>query len=56
MSEARTTKVKLDWSQLLGFEQAVTSGEDADAIRLTDPRLGKIGVKIGSKPVLLFNR
>jgi len=55
MSEARTPKVKLDWSRLLGFEQAVSGGEEADAVRLTDPRLGKIGVKIGSKPVLFFN-
>jgi len=55
MSESRTPKIKLDWSRLLGFEQAIPTGEAADAIRLTDPRLSKIGVKIGSKPVLLFH-
>ena len=50
MSEARTPKVKLDWSPLLGFEQGVSGGEAAGAIRLTEPRLGKIGVKLGPKP------
>ena len=49
MSEVRPPKVKLDWSRLLGFEQAVPTGEEVDAIRLTDPRLGKIGVKLGRK-------
>ena len=55
MSEARTPKVKLDWSRLLGFEQAVSNDGEADAIRLTDPRLGRMGVKVGSKPVITFN-
>ena len=51
MSEARTPKVKLDWSRLLGFDQA---GDDAGTTRLSDSRLGRIGVKLGPKPGLRF--
>ena len=54
MSETRTPKVKLEWSRLLGFDQAGSAGDEADAIRLNHPRLGKIGVKLGPKPGLRF--
>jgi hypothetical protein len=42
--------VKLDWSRLLGFDQAVRSGDDAAAMKLNDPRLIKLGAKFGCKP------
>ena len=50
MSDARTSKVKLDWSRLLGFDQAASASDDAGAMRLNDPRLAKLGSKIGPKP------
>ena len=42
--------VKLDWSRLLGFDQAVRSGDDSAALKLNDPRLIKLGAKFGCKP------
>ena len=50
MSEAPTPKVKLDWSRLLGFDQAGSAGEDGEATWLGKSRLGRIGVKLGPKP------
>ena len=50
MSEARTPKVKLDWSRLLGFDQAGSAGEDGESTRLGSTCLGRIGVKLGPKP------
>jgi hypothetical protein len=41
--------VKLDWSRLLGFDQAVRSGDEAAATKLNDPRLIKLGAKFGCK-------
>jgi hypothetical protein len=49
MSETRTPKVRLDWSRLLGFDQAGSTSGNGDATRLSDPRLAKIGVKLGRK-------
>ena len=51
MADTRTLKVKLDWSRLLGFEQAISNAGEADAIRPNDPRLARIGAKIGATPV-----
>ena len=50
MSETRTPKVRLDWSRLLGFDQAGSTGEEGEAIQLGNTRLGRIGVKLGPKP------
>jgi hypothetical protein len=47
MSDAQTPKVKLDWSRLLGFDQAPPA--DIEAVRLGNPRLVKLGSKIGQK-------
>jgi hypothetical protein len=54
MSDTQTPKVKLDWSRLLGFDQAAaTAAEPATpATRLNDPRLAKLGAKFGGKPGL----
>jgi hypothetical protein len=50
MTTAQTTpKVALDWSRLLGFDQATASGEPAAAPSLNDSRLAKLGAKFGGK-------
>jgi hypothetical protein len=46
---ASSLKSKLDWSKLLGFDQATRSESAAGAQRLTDPRLAKLGGKVGTK-------
>ncbi len=42
--------VNLDWSRLLGFDQASASGNEAAATRLNDPRMARLGAKSGNKP------
>ena len=50
MNTAPTTpKVPLDWSRLLGFDQAMVGSEPATAPSLNDPRLAKLGAKFGGK-------
>jgi hypothetical protein len=49
MSNDQTPKINLDWSRLLGFDQATPGCADASAIPLIDPRLAKLGLKPGSK-------
>jgi hypothetical protein len=49
MSDTQTPKVKLDWSRLLGFDQAPPAGDDAGAARPGNSRLVKIGAKTGAK-------
>jgi hypothetical protein len=46
MTEVKSPKVKLDWSRLLGFDQADSSVRSAEA---RDLRLAKIGSKLGTK-------
>ena len=41
--------VVIDWSKLLGFDQATRSGDQAAAAGLNDPRLVKLGAKFGHK-------
>ena len=47
--------ITLDWTKLLGFDQALAS-QTIDTVSLTDPRVAqlgtKLGVKIGNKPDL----
>ena len=51
MTEIATSlKSKLDWSKLLGFDQATRNESEQGAQRLTDPRMAKLGAKVGSKP------
>ena len=38
-----TETIKLDWSRLLGFDQALRNGDKTT-------RLGRLGAKFGSKP------
>jgi len=47
-------KVPLDWSRLLGFDQACAAGPDggSGAPRV---RLARVGVKVGAKPGLKPN-
>ena len=49
MSEGKTAKVKLDWSRLLGFDQADVSADALTAGKMRDPRLTKLGTKPGVK-------
>ena len=50
MTDGQTpTKVVLDWSKLLGFDQAVPAGAAATTAGLNDPRLAKLGAKFGNK-------
>jgi hypothetical protein len=44
-----TSRIKLDWSKLLGFDQATRIERQADAARLTAPLLAKLGSKVGGK-------
>jgi len=46
---APSLKAKLDWSKLLGFDQTTRSETEQGAQRLTDPRMAKLGGKIGTK-------
>ena len=53
---ASSLKSKLDWSKLLGFDQATRSASEAGAERLTDPRLAKLGSKPGPRSGMRFTR
>ena len=50
-SEPTSPKVRLDWSRLLGFGLAERTDEKPAPAKLSDPRLAKLGAKIGGKPV-----
>jgi len=41
--------IKLDWSRLLGFDQAPRSTGEADAPRANDDRPMPLGAKVGGK-------
>jgi hypothetical protein len=43
-------RIVLDWSRLLGFDQV--RRRPAAAPGLADPRVAKLGVRIGAKPGL----
>ena len=49
MSDKQAPKVKLDWSRLLGFDQAAPSGGESAALEIADPRLARVGAKFGGK-------
>ena len=48
-SETAAPKVQLDWSRLLGFDQAEPASDKPAPVRLGDPRLARLGAKIGTK-------
>ena len=51
MRRIETSKINLDWSRLLGFDQAPAAAcGPAMGIKLSDPRLAKVGSKVGFKP------
>ena len=50
MSNKPMPVVKLDWSRLLGFDQATPAGDVALNAALCDPRLARLGAKFGVKP------
>lgn len=49
LDSAKSSGIKLDWSRLLGFDQATQRVDDAAATDISDPRLAKLGAKIGRK-------
>ncbi len=42
-------RVQLDWSRLLGFDLAEAADERLAPAKLADPRLNKLGAKVGMK-------
>jgi len=50
-SETSAPKIPLDWSRLLGFDQAEPAGDKLAPAKLGDPRLAKVGAKFGGKPI-----
>lgn len=48
-TETKAPTVKLEWSRLLGFDQAVQSRDEEAAKRLNDPRMIRLGAKFGGK-------
>ncbi len=44
----RTPRIAIDWQRLLGFDQT-TRQDDDQAVKLANPRMAKVGAKIGSK-------
>jgi len=46
---AQKTTIKLDWKRLLGFDQIADHEVVGDGATIKDPRLTKVGGKIGSK-------
>jgi hypothetical protein len=49
LPDAKGTSIKLDWSRLLGFDQAAQGLDDVAANQFSDPRLAKLGAKVGQK-------
>jgi hypothetical protein len=48
-TETRAPAVRLEWSRLLGFDQAVRTVDHSAAEKLNDPRVIKLGAKFGCK-------
>ena len=46
-----TARITLDWSKLLGFDQVAEQVAVTRSSSLADPRLARIGAKVGVKPV-----
>ena len=44
-----TSEIKLDWTRLLGFDQAPRVEGERGGARLTAPTLTKLGGKLGAK-------
>ena len=49
--EPKASKIQLDWSRLLGFDLAEQADGARTPAKLADPRLAKLGAKIGVKPL-----
>jgi hypothetical protein len=54
--ERGVPKIDLDWSKLLGFDQVRCDGQQPNDVKLADPRLAKLGGKLGSKVGLKLAR
>ena len=47
---ASTSRIELDWSRLLGFDQAASAETSTGTIRQIESTLAKVGAKVGIKP------
>ena len=47
-------RIRLDWSRLLGFDQADASEREINTGKLRAQRLAKLGTKLGTKPGVKF--
>jgi hypothetical protein len=45
-----TSRIELDWSRLLGFDQVASAETSTGAIRQIESTLAKVGAKVGVKP------
>jgi hypothetical protein len=45
-----TPRIELDWSRLLGFDQAAPADTSTGALRQIESTLAKVGAKVGVKP------
>jgi hypothetical protein len=48
-NQNKKSRIRLDWSRLLGFDQVADAQPSAKAGGIKDPRLVKLGSKIGGK-------
>ena len=48
-AQSKQQTVKLDWTRLLGFDQVGHNVERTSPVKLSDPRLVKLGLKPGVK-------
>ena len=56
MTESKTAKVKLDWSRLLGFDQANPSATENNTVEPRVSRAVTLGTRTGSKPGAKFGK
>jgi hypothetical protein len=54
--ERSVPKIDLDWSKLLGFDQVRCDAQQPNGVTLADPRLAKLGGKLGTKVGLKLAR
>ena len=48
--DTRKPVIKLDWSHLLGFDQAAPQAQEDRAANRNERRMTKLGAKFGGKP------
>ncbi len=48
-ADSKSSRIALDWSRLLGFDQAGRPVEAPASEGLSDPRVAMLGAKVGGK-------